>query len=280
MQACLSTPAFLLSRDPQKLRDGVYLLRTAIVQNRDYDTSNTYVASADKLVNVMAGKVSTELTYQTQDLKALGNRNNLLVELYAVDENKITVANGQLIAKNAGTSLESLIDYSSELESPTFVSQITLNADEGSRNMTMVDPTAVSQLLIDGHGQNISAQNSLIKKVVEQGQKDLAEKRQRIQDRSEKSQFAKDNNLEVITLKTADEQAPLVKSLTGSTSLNKRLIVSKADLQELIEKGSLTAPTAQKLCAFWSQDYFRTMYSDKGGVFPNFWRRPSFGLRY
>ncbi|WP_415061978.1 hypothetical protein [Bdellovibrio sp.] len=250
----------------QKLRDGIYMLRLAVVQNRDYDTNNTYVTSSDKLVNVINGQVNTDITFQTQDLKALGNRNNLLVEIYPVDENKVDLKDGQVIQKDTSAPLTSLIDESTGLEVPTFIGPITLNTDEASRPLRMIDASAISSLLLTGHGQNNSSEKFLIQKVITEGQKVRAEKYKTIQARADKVQFSKENNLELISLKTADAQAPLVKALVGSTQLNPRLIVTKADLQEIITKGTLTPQTAQKLCAFWGGDYFKKLYAEKGGV--------------
>nr|WP_295900005.1 hypothetical protein [uncultured Bdellovibrio sp.] len=250
----------------EKLRDGVYLLRLAVVQNRDYDTSNTYVTSADKLVNVLSGQINTDITFQTQDLKALGNRNNMLVEIYPIDENKVTVTNGQVTLKNANDSVESAIDTSTGLETPTFVGPVTLNIDEASRPLRMLDASGVSSFLLNGKGTNEASQKFVVKQVVEQGLKVQAEKRQRIQARSEKTQFAKENNLDLISLKDADAQAPLVKALVGSTKLNERLIVTKADLQDFVNKGTLAPALAQKLCAFWASDYLQKMYANKGGA--------------
>ena len=37
----------------ERLRDGIYLVKLAVVQNRDYDSLNTFVTSTEKLVNVL-----------------------------------------------------------------------------------------------------------------------------------------------------------------------------------------------------------------------------------
>lgn len=253
----------------EKLRDGVYLLRLAVVQNKDYDTGTTYVTSADRLVNVLSGQINTEVTFETQDLKALGNRNNMLVELYPVDESKVTVSEGNITLKNAQDPVTSVIDASTGLESPTFIGPVTLNVDEASRPLRMMDASSVSQFLLSGQGANDANKKFLIQKIVTEGQKSLSEKRQNLVARTEKTQFAKDNNLDLISLKTADAQAPLVKALVGSTQLAPRLIVSKSELQALVNTGTLNPETAQKLCAFWNNDYFKKMYANKGGVIDN-----------
>lgn len=261
----------------ERLRDGVYLLRLAVVQNRDYDTTNTYVTSADKLVNVLSGQINTDITFQTQDLKALGNRNNMLVEIYPIDESKVSVEGGNVTLKNPSDSLDSVIDTSTGLETSTFVGPVTLNIDEASRPLRMLDASAISNFLLNGKGSNEGSQKFIVKQVVEQGLKAQAEKRQRIQARTDKTQFAKENNLDLLSLKNVDAQAPLVKALAGSTKLNERLIVTKADLQDFVAKGSVTPALAQKLCAFWASDYFRSLYAEKGGVITEH-TRMAFGM--
>lgn len=262
--------------DIEKLRDGVYLLRLAIVQNKDYDRNSTYVSSADRLVNVLSGQINTEVTFQTQDLKALGNRNNILVELYPVDESKVSVIDNQVSLINSSQSLDSVIDTTTGLESPTFIGPITLNVDEASRPLRMVDASAISSFLLTGQGQNHMVQKNLIQKIVSEGKKIQSEKMQRLAGRAEKTSFAKENNLEMISLKTADDQAPLVKALTGTTHLNPQLTINRRELQDIVRNGTLSPTTAQKLCAFWNNDYFKKLYANKGGVIPK--HTPGIGM--
>lgn len=252
--------------ESRKLRDGIYLLRTAIVQNQDYDTDNTYVTSADRIVNVIDGQINTELTFQTQDLKALGNRNNLLVEIYPVDENKVTVSEGKVTLKNPKDSLVSVIDSSAGLNSPTFIGPITLNIDDASGPLRMMDASAMNQILLTGQTPQAESKQFLIQKVVEQGLKSLAKTRQQVQQRADKNKFAKENNLDLISLKDADNKAPLVKSLVGSTKVSDSNIVSKSELQEILSSGTLSPHTAHKLCAFWAVDYLRKLNANKGGA--------------
>lgn len=252
--------------ESERLRDGIYLLKMAVVQNRDYDSNNTYVTATQKLVTAMSGQINTDMTFQTQDLKALGNRNNMLVEIYPVDEQKVVLEGSTLRLKDDKATLDSAIDTTTGLETPTFIGPVTLNIDEASRPLRVMEPSSVNAFLLAGQGDNSNNGKFIINKIVAEGQKAAAEKRQRIQARADKTQFAKENNLEIINVKAADEKAPLVKALVGSTKLVERLIVTKADLKEIIEKGEISPATAQKLCAFWSSDYFRTMQADKGGV--------------
>lgn len=250
----------------QKLRDGVYLLRTAVVQNQDYDTNNTYVTSADRLVNVIDGVLSTELTFQTQDLKALGNRNNILVEIYPVDENKVIVSEGKIAPKNPNDSLESVINLNTGLRSPTFVGPITLNIDNSNQLLRIMDATEMSQFFLTGQSSTPDSEKFIIQKIVNQGLKNQAERIKKIQQRADNNQYAKENNLDLISLKGADETAPLAKTLGGSSRINEVNIISKAELHQFVSLGKLTPQTAHKLCAFWAVDYLSKIKPDKGGA--------------
>ena len=85
-----------------RLRDGIYLLRLVVVQNRDYSKDlNNYIDSQEILVNVINGQINTEVTFVTSELKALGNRNNILLQIFPVTDEKVQVNGNQILpAKN------------------------------------------------------------------------------------------------------------------------------------------------------------------------------------
>lgn len=252
--------------DLQRLRDGVYLLRTAIVKNQKYDDSkNTFVAGDEKLVNVISGQIIADLTFATSDIKALGNRNTLLMEIYPIDDSKVTVEKNRIRAKDPAASLSSLIDRRSELQTPTFVGHIILNVDEASRNLRILDGSALSEFYVHGKGSNNTAVTNIIENILEQGKKDLAAHGQKLAQRAGKDIFIKENNVALLNLNKADNEAPL-KALVGESDLDKRLIVTKADLKAFLDSGVVTPELAQKLCAFWGRNFWTKMHGTKGGV--------------
>lgn len=253
--------------EAQKMRDGVYLLKTVVVQNRDYDQKNTYVAHADRFVNIMNGQINTEITFQTTDLKALGNRNNILVEVHPVDESKVTVADGQIRLKDTHQPMDSAIDVNSVLENPTYIGPITLNADEASRPLRIMEATAVSSFLLKGKGDNVTSGKNVISQIVKEGLKIKDDLSSSLIAKSQKQTFARENNLDLLVINNADQNQPLVKAFAGTTKLSERLIVTKSDLESLISTGQLTPQTAHKLCAFWASDYSKKIYEAKGGAF-------------
>jgi len=254
--------------DVEKLRDGVYLLRAVVVQNKDYDTANTYVASDERFVNVLNGQINTELRFQTQDLKSLGNRNNIIIEIYPVDESKVKVADNAISLRDKSAGIGSAIDLNTGLETPTFIGPITLNIDEANRPLRMIDANSISNYLLSGQGQNIQSQRDVGLKIIQQAQKLEQNKRAYLTDNSKKEELAKLNNFHLLNIKDADATAPLLKSLGTRSELNQNLIVSRAELAQIISEGKLSPEIAQKLCAFWSNDHLKKMYPDKGGAVP------------
>ncbi|MGZ3773094.1 MAG: hypothetical protein ACXVCY_03550 [Pseudobdellovibrionaceae bacterium] len=253
----------------RNLRDGIYLLRTAIIQNPDYDENSTYVTSADSLVNVTNGSINTELIFQTQDLKALGNRNNILIEIYPVDESKIdysTTTNGVIRLKNQNEGLESAIDFNSGLNSPTFIGPIKLGNDEGNVPLRPLNASEISHTFLTGQSSNLETGSSLIQKVVNQGKKDFAEKRKKIQERANLQSYAKNNNLDLISLRNSEEKSPLTSSLIHDSKVDNLNTLTKSELFDIVNSGKLTPRTAHKLCAFWAGDYLRKLYANKGGA--------------
>ncbi|KYG63129.1 hypothetical protein AZI86_15560 [Bdellovibrio bacteriovorus] len=262
--------------NPERLRDGVYLLRTAIVKNQDYDNNqNTYVASAEKFVNVLSGQVNTDLTYETQDLKALGNRNTILVEIHPIDDSKVTVTKEEIKLKDASLPLSSAIDKKSSLESPTYVGTIILNVDDANRSLRIMDGAVMSELLLKGKGINNSSTSNIIEKVVEQGLVDQKALQDRISTRAQQNVFMKENNVDAVEMSLFKTNTPLVE-LLGGTKLAEKQLLTKAELLNIISTGQISTETALKLCAFWSKDYWRVMYGKKGGV--NYGLIDSFGL--
>ncbi len=249
----------------QKLRDGTYLLKMAVVKNADYDSKRTVVTYAQKLVTVLSGQINTEIQFQTQDLKALGNRNNMLIEIYPVDESKVQVGkDGQLAMKDAKASLDSAIDKTSQLETPTFMGPVVLNVDEAGRNVRIANAAAINSFLLDGKGDNV--QKPTITQIINQGQIEQSERMKNQVNLAKPATFAMNNNLDLITLNTAVSHNTLGALVPSMVGRNPRLLTSKKDLADIVATGKLTPETAQKLCAFWAQDYLPRMQREKGGA--------------
>lgn len=253
--------------DSEKLRDGIYLLKTAIVQNPDYDQRTTYVASANRFVTVINGIINTDITYSLSNLKALGARNQIMVEIHPVDENKLVVKNNDILLKNPGT-FDSAIDKSSPLENPTFIGPITLNNDEISRPLRIMDRTAITTYLKEGQGTLNNTSRNLITKVEALGKNHSLRQNQNLRTMGDKNFIARYNNLSVLNLNQAGENAPLNKAFTANkTTLPSHLAISKKEIRELMQSGRISEGLGTKLCAFWTHDLANSMFKEKGGVF-------------
>lgn len=157
--------------DRQPLRDGPYLLRALVVRNRDYDSNNSYVTHAEKLVQVMGGRLATDVEFATSDLKALRNRNTLLVDLNPVKVASVHADDkGLLVANDPKAPLESLIDKDAELSSHTYAGPITLSNDEASKSLRIAEKTALAGYLIDGKlSADAHDESSLLPRLVKEG---------------------------------------------------------------------------------------------------------------
>lgn len=256
----------------EKLRDGIYVLKVAIVRNRDYDSNNTYVTSAEKLVNVLNGQINTDLTFVSRDLKALGNRNTILIEVYPAQENLVKISGEQMTLRNRNHTLDSVVDHSSQLVTPTFQGAITLNTDEANRPLRLLDPTAMSQYLLESKGQMPGKEN-VIAQIITEGLKRQSQSSQAIQEKTRVENFAKDHNLELINLQAQTETDPLRQSLkiftVGGQEKNPQgesLQLSKTKLGEILRTGKISAETARRLCVFWAQDFLPSLAREKGGA--------------
>lgn len=252
--------------DPQKLRDGVYLLKAAIIRNKDYDTENTLVTYDQKLVNVQAGQLNTEMTFSTQDLRSIGNRNNMVIELYPVVESKIKLVDGKLPTDLKKLQLDYLIDTDSKLESSPFIGPVTLNQDEAARPLRLLDSSMMSAYFVNGKMTAQAPLKSLTSQLVAQGRAMRAQVRAQQVARYSTTSYAKDNNLDLVNLEQLDAKAPLAQQF-AKPEVIERLIPTRTDLQELITTGKITNTTAQKMCNFWVNDYLQKLYPAKGGTF-------------
>ncbi len=249
--------------ESEKLRDGVYLLKLAIVRNRDYDQSNTYVTSAEKIVNVINGQINTDITFKAHDLKALGNRNNLLVELYPADESKLLITNSAIHLQQPEKGMDFIIAQDSGLESPTFIGPIILNLDESARSLRILDEAAISSLLI----QNQSIKNSrsgLVGQIIAEGK--LAEKANHESQRlhAENAQFTADHNLSFIDLNKLNDHTDLSLALKLN-SAQTRINLKKSELMSLQSSSQIQKDLATKLCNFWTVEFLPSQFANKGG---------------
>ncbi|HWU42825.1 MAG TPA: hypothetical protein VN132_05275, partial [Bdellovibrio sp.] len=262
----LNYSAFNAARDGggPKLRDGIYLLNMVLVNNNDRENTNTYVASTKKLVAVANGSIATDLTFETQNLKSFGNRNNILIKIDPVDESKIQLKDNQLVVKQAGASLDSVIDHNSGLESYPFVGNIILTLGSDSPRLTPLNPKNIADVLLTNKEHRDQDPN-LLDKITSEGLAAQNKHIQTLQAVANNPSFAKANNLSLVSLNNFESSTELTKALQIPSNLPDYAL-RKNELQNIINNRTLNKEIAKKLCVFWAREFWPQMYKEKGGA--------------
>ncbi len=82
------------------LRNGTWLIHLALQRNMQEDTSHTgdYISSQTKIVESVRGKILTIAEFDIQDVRLMGSRNNLLIEIAPIHSDLVCKdQNGQFI---------------------------------------------------------------------------------------------------------------------------------------------------------------------------------------
>lgn len=259
-----------------RLRDGTYILKVAVIKNRDYDNANTLVLNQQKLVTALSGQITTELELETSDFKSLGNRNNILIELSPADESKAVLnQKTQNLAE-----LNSMIDRTSGLTSPSFLGPIVLNLDENSRILRRTDIDNMTEYFLNKDGVNKTI--GLIDNIVTQGQQKLQEQLLKVQNKSGKNQFAAKENLSIFNLnekRSADYLAKIaglslrhIPRDAGYSLDFANLVTARANGQldtagfsNLLNTGVIGPKLGEALCAWWFFEHLPSINKSKGG---------------
>lgn len=192
--------------DRQPLRDGAYLLRFVITRNKDYDSNNTYVTHIEKLVRVIGGRINEEVDIVSRDLKSMGNRNTLLLELHPVDPSKISTGlNGRLELAAGVNSLNDAVAKNSEIVSNVFMSSILLNEEDGGRAFKMADSGSLMAYLLD-RSQPRTSPSEMVTRIIRDGWNKQKTELEKMSRSGLAPQFARDENLVHFDLKKLQGQ--------------------------------------------------------------------------
>lgn len=254
--------------DSDKLRDGVYLFKAVVVQNKDYDTDNTYVTHTQKIVNVMNGQINTDMEFSVSDLKALGNRNNIIIAVYPVDEQKLAQAGPN------PSNLDALIDSGSGLEIQPFIGPVVLNSDEqSSKPLRLLDASTMADYFTTGQIKASHVPAELINSVIAQG---LTQKEQALaayKARADKNVIARENHLDLVNLNDSASTLALRRSfgidpdrflwmggMSPTPETYNRLLAKASasqgqELTDLLTQGTLNESLAKKMCLYWFNDF-------------------------
>lgn len=241
----------------QKLRPGVYLLKLAVIKNRDYYNQKSFVASVEKLVTNLDGDIKTDIEFTVADLKAISERNTLLIELDPVQENKVTVdKNGRVAVKGHVNSLDELIDSTSEMIRIPFNGNFVLGLEKDSQELMPVDETLTNQYLANARLPQLLSRNSLVREYIRHGQSVRAEHIKDQQNQATPEYIASQNSLKLLSTSKPESFQELQAFLT-SAPLKMSDAQVTADLQTLARTGRLSAPLAKGLCRYWFQSFIQ-----------------------
>lgn len=240
----------------QKLRPGVYLLKGALIKNRDYYNEKTFVSSFEKLVSTLDGDIKTDIEFKTADLKAISDRNTLLLELNPVQEDKVSVdRDGNITLKDKVGSLDEIIDASTGLYSRTFSAATNINLEKDAQDLTAVDLSLTNQYLLQANLPKVSGiQKSLVREYINYGKNAEADRMKLQLKQADMSAFVKKNDLKPILVNNPKSYEDLRSILAGRpTQMNDQKMQSL--MNTVINTGKLDRELTKGLCAFWFRSF-------------------------
>jgi len=247
----LSDMALGTAQPPQKLRPGVYLLKMALIKNRDYHNEKTYVTSVEKLVSTLDGDIKTDLEFTTSDLKALADRNTLLVELNPVQEDKVKVAaDGDVTTKEKVSSLDEVIDTNTGLYTRTFTAPMVLNMEKDAQEFVALDLKLASEYLLNANLPEAKAEQSVVREYIKYGQKIATDRYQLQKAQSDIGLFAKNNSLKLVSAAHATTSKDLRTILTAPQNRMTESQITQ-ELKSFAISGKLSPALSHGLCSYW-----------------------------
>lgn len=126
------------------LKDGLYALKLAIVKNSEFSGDQAVVQYIEKIAAVIGGTLNVDVQLETINLKALANRNKIIIEVLPVHENLVYFADEQY-KPVTGQTLESVINYNSGLALTSYTGMITIDLDELARPLWRVSGQEMAQ---------------------------------------------------------------------------------------------------------------------------------------
>ncbi len=236
----------------QKLRPGIYLLKLALIKNRDYYNQNSYVSSVEKLVATLDGDIKTDVEFKTSDLKAIGDRNTLLVELDPVNEDKITVdKDGNVSVKEKVSSLDEIINHNTGLYNRTFSTAINLNTDRDTQELTAMETTEANQYLVNANLPKLDeARKSLIREYIKYGERLAFQNFQAQKAQADMKLFAKNNSLKQISASENSDSVDM-RTILATSQTHVSETQMKKNLMQLSTSGKINTELSEDLCSYW-----------------------------
>lgn len=226
---------------------GSYLLRLAVVDITvdDYAKAEGKVFTAfEKVVSINgASTISQELELATKNVKAMGNTNQVVIEVLPLRQDAAA-----LLARNPGTPIDSLIDASIRFKTLTYRGPLLMANNQEGGTLTLVPNSGAS----------------VVKRLIQQFQRDQIAYKTKMAAMSKTAHYARVNKLTLINLH--DERSsqgfraslgnPLGFLYPDSRDTRDSRPVTVQELKDLIDKG-IDENLRSKLCVFWFNDFWQ-----------------------
>lgn len=247
-------------KEEAHLRAGLYLLKIAVVPTPGYEKAEKIIAHANKIAYATGGNLRTDFELSTTDIKSIGNRNQLLIEVYPIKESLVEkMKDNTYQLKDPKMSFDDLIAWDAGLVTPTFTAPIMLDSDNSGANVDFVDQDLIANYFINQ--SSARTQTSKINEIVERFRKKEKTEAPTFQQQTEF--FAHENNLELIQLTQAQSSLPL-RTYFGFTDKSTPWMISSVDrrveeakpigyqpLQKMVLNGKLNEQEMRNYCFYW-----------------------------
>lgn len=249
----LSPSSFIMGNsDKQPIKNGIYKLKLFIVNNYNSQKMQP-IAQSQTFVNVIDGKINSDLIIKVEKAKDLAQRATLFVNLIPVNPEKIKL--------NSNGKIENSIDDESiELSIPTFTESlftgpIILNLDQSSTPLQMVDSSSLAQFAtlnkIQSTPSNASTNRATIKRLLSifTNSKDNTDSKKLTS--PVRNEYAKKLNLKVLSINHPNYGAEFYQTWNNQSPQD--LANTQKELSQILNTGKLSVVQNEKMCNIWSQ---------------------------
>lgn len=266
-------------RNNESLRDGIYLLRLALVKNIHYFSNYNLLTHIDKLVTVVDGRIVTDVEFQISDLKSIGDRNTLIVELFPIKESQVVSKKDGELSPIAGKRLMDIVNLNSGLMTQPTVGFLNLSVDDGFRISGPLNWYKLNEYLINSKYKE-TPNSSLISQILEKEKQDPKLRLKAVEPKA----LGQQSGLTYVSLKDSRTYSELTQSLGIDLKRFLRFrplisnqvphyyedrkkhsdAISVSVLNQQIQDGKISSELAKQLCVFWIYDFLPS--NKKGGI--------------
>jgi hypothetical protein len=263
------------------LRDGLYLLKFAILRNKAYSAGETQVLHLIKqIMPVSAGTLMGFTQYKIKDLMEIGNTNTVLMQILPVKAELMMNKGNNFVPKSPVRSLEDVVETDTDLRSPVFTGVIKLSKEAEGFDLRPLNMSDVSAYYMNDSDHSVKSNKDATGvdwfKNLEtlQAQQKAASVRA-VAVRAAPETLAREANLKLVHMNSVMETTSLRRALGTlvmpfkfgiapapnlSVYESAKAAASYDDLSSLrkaMDKGSFDASTAARMCFFWFQDFMQ-----------------------